>query len=592
MLFVADDDMQLGKPDPISNDIAHHMSSERLYNDVIGMRPYMDIRKTYLFNYGWNAQYGKPEASRAIVNEINSGVMFVNYFGHGSPDQWADERVLLPSDVPQMFNDKRYPLICSYSCGVGLFDTPGKVSLSEELVKAPNAGAGVTISASRSSGATSNETLARNFCTSLFDASCPSIGMALIRAKAQSLISGDGSNSITYLIMGDPSLRYFKPVRTVRLQVLVDSNGSMVVEPNTLKALQPVTVKGTIVDEKGNPDNTFGSLSAAYVQLGLYDAPEVTTRKDGGANNAITYVMPGKPVFSGKTPVRDGVFELSAVLPRSLSFDKTGPRLTAYAWENSKVGVGSQSYIFHGSVPPSDAMKNDTTGPRITIRPLYDIEAMRPTQASFSGTISSSLPLNCELALIDPSGIDISGTGPDEGLTMEIPGYVSRRNINQKFKFSEGDYRKGTAVLSFEENLLKTGATYPLTITAQDMLGNVAKVSFSLEIVPEKSYSLNHVFNTPNPVRMGQKTQFFFFPSTTTTQNTGEFGVVIKIYSLSGRLLRVIKNASNGEYWDCRDQMGVLLPPNIYLYQVTAYYPQDKKQVKSKIEKIVIHPPK
>jgi hypothetical protein len=67
---------------------------------------------------------------------------------------------------------------------------------------------------------------------------------------------------------------------------------------------------------------------------------------------------------------------------------------------------------------------------------------------------------------------------------------------------------------------------------------------------------------------------------------------VIKIYSLSGRLLRVIKNAGNGEIWDGRDQTGYQLPPNIYLYQVTAWYPQQDKQVQSKIEKIVMHPPK
>jgi hypothetical protein len=219
---------------------------------------------------------------------------------------------------------------------------------------------------------------------------------------------------------------------------------------------------------------------------------------------------------------------------------------------------------------------------------------MRSTQASFTDHIASSLPLNCELSLNDPSGIDISSSGPDEGLTMEIPGVMSRRNINEKFKFSEGDYRQGTAVLSFEENSLKPGK-YTLVATAQDMIGNVSKVSFSLEITQEAAFSLDHVFNSPNPMRMGDRTQIFFYPTSTTTQNTNpplEFGVMIKIYSLSGRLLRVIKNARNGEYWDGRDQTGYQLPPNIYLYQVTAWYPQQDKQIKSKIEKIVIHPPR
>jgi hypothetical protein len=46
--------------------------------------------------------------------------------------------------------------------------------------------------------------------------------------------------------------------------------------------------------------------------------------------------------------------------------------------------------------------------------------------------------------------------------------------------------------------------------------------------------------------------------------------------------------------WDGRDQTGYVLPPNIYLYQVMASYPSqdDGKFIKSKIQKLVIHPPK
>lgn len=587
MLFVADDDMQRDIEDQIKGTIAHYASSERVAGVVGSLRPSMTLRKAYLFEYPWNASYEKPEASRAIINEINSGVGFVNFFGHGSPVQWTDERVLSPAEVPQFYNARQYPVISSYSCGVGLFDLPGKVSLSEDLVKAPGAGAIAAISAARSSGATSNEMLAMNFYRSMFD-TARTIGMAMVAAKA---LTND-ANSEVYLIMGDPAIRFFEPARTVRLEI-DDSFGKPL--SDTLKALQPITIKGTIVDANGNPDVSFGSLTTAYVQLGFYNASEVTTRKDGGsADPNVEYLMPGKPVFSGKTPVRDGAFIQTTVLPRNLSFDKTGPRLIAYAWEGDKVGLGCKNTIFHGSVSSSSTMKTDSSGPRITIRPLYDIDAMRSTESSFSDRITSSLPFKCEIEIYDQNGIDVNGIGPDEGLTMEIPGVMSRRNINQKFKFSEGDYRNGTAVLSFEENSLHAGK-YTLVATAQDMVGNVSRSSFAVEITEATAFNLDHVFNSPNPMRMGERTQFFFYPSSTTTQNTNpplQFGIMIKIYSLSGRLLRVIKNARNGEYWDGRDQTGYQLPPNIYLYQVTAWYPQQEKQTKSKIEKVVIHPPR
>jgi hypothetical protein len=34
----------------------------------------------------------KPEASKATINEINNGVGYVNYFGHGGADQWAQKK--------------------------------------------------------------------------------------------------------------------------------------------------------------------------------------------------------------------------------------------------------------------------------------------------------------------------------------------------------------------------------------------------------------------------------------------------------------------------------------------------------------------
>ena len=254
---------------------------------------------------------------------------------------------------------------------------------------------------------------------------------------------------------------------------------------------------------------------------------------------------------------------------------------------------GCDSIFFHGTCTKCKS-SNDTVGPRITLRPVYDIASMLTGSVSFTDHIVSSLPLKCEIDLFDQSGINVIDNGPDQGLTMEIPGIISRRNINYKFQFAEGDFRKGTAVLSFEENSLNPG-NYDLQITAQDLLGNVSKAKFVLEITDMNTFALDHVFNTPNPMRMGESTRFFFYPSTTTTQNvnpTLQFIVVIKIYSLGGRLLKVIKNASNGEAWDGRDQIGYALPPNIYLYQVTADYPSQEKTIKSKIQKLVIQPPR
>jgi hypothetical protein len=579
-LLVADDDMQGSREDLIRGDFGHHASSERVAMVMDALRPSMDIRKTYLFDYAWNSNWEKPEASRAIINEINSGTGYVNFFGHGSETYWTDEHVLSPDIVPQLYNEKRYPIVSSYSCSVGKFDKPENVSLGELLIKLPGAGAIASFAGTRSASAAGNEVLAIDIYSALFDtSSAMTLGMAILKGKS---LHHD-VNSMIYILFGDPSIRLVSPARSVAIEVL-DSAGA---PRDTFMALEKITVRGTIVDGQGAIDGSVGSTSSAYVQIGLYNAAENTTRKDGGEDQTVHYMQPGKPIFSGRFPVRNGVFEQNAVLPPNLSFDKQGTKLSAFAWQGSEDALGcKKTIVFHGTKPPDQT--TDTVGPRITIRPVYEVSNMLSTAASFSDRITSSLPLKCEIVLDDPSGINVMGSGPDEGLTMEIPGVLSRRNINHKFQFAEGDFRSGTAVTSFEEKSLKIGK-YELIVTAQDLLGKVSKVAVSLEITDENEPTLDRVFNTPNPVKMGQTTRFFFYPSTAQPYLNARF--IVKIFSLSGKLLRVFKDARNGETWDLKDQNGYPLPPNIYLYQVTGYYVTDK-QVKSKIQKVVIHPPR
>ncbi|MCU0609405.1 MAG: C25 family cysteine peptidase [Chitinispirillaceae bacterium] len=572
ILFIADDDMQLNTYDGIG----HYRSSEKTISVVEALRPAMDIRKIYLFDYPWSGSMEKPGASRAIINAINNGVGYVNWYGHGSEDVLADEHVVTLADMPQFYNVNQYPLFTSFSCAVGKFDRPDNLSLGEAFVLQPRAGMIATFAAVREAYASDNEDLGKNLFRTLFDtAENQTLGMAIIEAKAHSV----GSSKEIYALLGDPSLRINDPSRRVVLRV--DTGGAGL---DTLMALQQIRITGSVIDKQGIIDRAFDGS----VQLGIYNAPSQTGRKDGGDDQTIVYTTSGRPVFSGKTVVRNGVFEQTALLPPSLSFDQTGPKLNAYAWSETATGSGSVALIFHGTRPAA-AGGRDTTGPQISLRQIYDADNMGAVPISSLATLTSSLPLKFEIVLSDPAGVNVVGDGPDEGLTMEIPGYVSRRNINQTFQFDAGDYRAGAAVQTIGENFLKPGR-YDLILSAQDLLGNVSRAKIAIEITDETALSLNHVFNAPNPFRMGESTRFFFFPSTQTQNARAQF--VIKIYSLGGKLLRVIRNAGNGEAWNGRDQKEYQLPPNIYLYQVTADYTLQQKLVKSRIQKLVIHPPR
>lgn len=590
-LFVADDDMQGDKIDPIVSMTPHHVSSDRVGGVVESRWPYIDMRKVYLYDYEWNSAWEKPEASRAIINEINNGVGFVNYFGHGSDILWADEHVLRVENVSSMHNSGKYPVITSFSCSVGKFDNPEVECLSEALVNASKAGAVAAISSARLAYANANENLATAFYGAFFDTllnagDTSTIGMALVKAK----ITGSAESHRTYSVLGDPSIRHMK--RSGKIELSIKNSKNEIID--TIKALQRITVSGSIRKNDGNLLSGFGSSgNPAYIQIGLFNSPDSAMRKDGGANTNLRYFLPGTPVFLGKTQIRDGKFQQTILVPRNISFDKPGVKLTGYAWGEGKDGVALgvlKNIVFHGT-EKSSASK-DSSGPLITIRPVYDTPEMSAVGASFTKAIVSLLPLKCEIDFFDESGIDASGTGPDEGLTMEVAGTLSKRNINHKFQFREGDYRRGSATIVFEENTIKTGQ-HTIAITARDLFGNISSRNFTLVVTDQTELRLDQVFNYPNPMRMGKNTRFYFYPSNTAQQfNQMSVKAAIKIYTLGGRVVRVFKDARNGEVWDGRDQAGNVLSPDIYLYQVVATSPVIQKTVKSKIKKLVIHPPR
>jgi len=68
--------------------------------------------------------------------------------------------------------------------------------------------------------------------------------------------------------------------------------------------------------------------------------------------------------------------------------------------------------------------------------------------------------------------------------------------------------------------------------------------------------------------------------------------VTIRLFTLSGRLVRVFKNAKRGELFDGTDFAGNRLSPGVYLYQMTAEDRIQQKVVKSGIEKLAINPPR
>ena len=593
VLLVADDDMQGLNSDPLG---FQHLESSETMDTIIGhLQPAVDMRKVYLFEYEWNNLMEKPEATQALINGINNGTSIVNYFGHGSAECWADEHLLVTENIGNMQNNGQYPLIASFSCAVGKFDQPGKKrSLAEYLVLAPKSAAIATISAMREAYASDNEKLASNFFSSVYDTTdtaARTFGEALALAKNQTR----DDNQKVYSYLGDPSIQTLRPARKVLLSI-TDNGGKAL---DTIKALMQVTIKGAVMQSNGTPDAQFGTATKpATVFISMFNPAFITWRKDNGQSFGrpnVSYKMPGAPIFAGQAQVVNGTFEQRILVPKNVTLDQNGANLTAYAWNGPIVALGNKKdFLFHGFAPLS---VTDTSGPTISVRPVYSsgsasADASTSKGASSTDGITAPLPLTLEIMLFDSNGIDIVSTGPDEGLTFEVPGVVARKNINYKFQFSQGDFRRGEAGWTFNEGTISPG-TYTMQVSAQDLFGNISKKSIALDITAPLELALYHVFNYPNPMRMGESCRFYFDLSKTVSQSVDDrVKVSIRLFTLSGRLVRVFNDVKRGEPFDGKDNFNNPLSPGVYLYQMIAEDMLQQKVVKSKIEKLAINPPR
>lgn len=89
-----------------------------------------------------------PVLTEHLLDTISRGVLFVEYFGHGSPNVLGHERVLFGggskfSDVPRLRNGARLPFLVAWTCETAYFDfaePKWNISIGEDLLAHENGG--------------------------------------------------------------------------------------------------------------------------------------------------------------------------------------------------------------------------------------------------------------------------------------------------------------------------------------------------------------------------------------------------------------------------------------------------------------------
>ena len=176
-----------------------------------------------------------------------------------------------------------------------------------------------------------------------------------------------------------------------------------------------------------------------------------------------------------------------------------------------------------------------------------------------------------QISITDSSGIDAETVEIIlKGETVEVSDGLSSSAVR--------DLVEQRSSLRFVYSPSLEDDRYRLEVLATDRLGN-GPVSKTLLFRVSSELRIERVLNVPNPVV--EDTEFTYLLSR-------DSEVTIRIYTVSGRLIRVLDNLRgavgfNQVHWNGRDGEGNRLANGVYLYTVTAEEGLDAIRVKERL---------
>jgi hypothetical protein len=540
-IIVADDVCQLGHVDPLVS--RHIMDSDNVSRTL---PPEVDLRKIYLYDYGANdcSIFYKPAAKKDLIRAMNEGGVIVNYIGHGSDLQMADEKVLEVADVTTLSNNDQLSVLIAASCSVGKFDRPNTEGLAEVLIKNAGGGAIATMAATHLSIAGENARLNPTIIRHLYpegDIRSVTVGLGLLKAKLED-IAADGfctgagcDRQKKYLLLGDPASVLITPNRKIRFADV----------PDTLGRGSVVSLAGEVLNDAGEVDTGFQGQVNVLVQ----DQPGVKQASpppEWPNWPTIDYTLPGATIFDGISNAVNGRFTTTFVVPVSLRGGPDG-RIRAYGAGPSYDAAGALESIVIGG---SSVAAADTTPPLITVG-LPD------------GVAAPGEPVEVEIS--DASGINLTRLFDFRSVLFSVLDEQGierfRSDVTSTFAYDPGSYTVGRTVVTLPD--LPEG-DYTLKVTATDNYNNRGEGLLEVRLAGASTVQpLSEVYGLPNP----------FNESTQITWAMSDAGSVkLSIFSVSGRKVREWSvDGDRGENriaWDGTDGRGDAVANGVYLVRI------------------------
>ena len=514
---------------------SHTNNSEDLASII---PPTIEINKLYMLEFPEESDasvYGvvKPEATQAVINALNEGTAIINYIGHGSSTQLAQERLLYldRGDIQLMNTGNKYPVWIVGTCSFGHFDDLHIESFSEELIRTPMNAAVAVISTTRKITVSGNA----NYSEDLFSTIFPEGGVTTlpIGSILRNIKTGYGEGEY-FTLFGDPAMKLPIPSDTLTISSI---------SPDTIETL----ALGSFIGQQSAIDKSGTGIVA------LRDAKRMVTREYNIASTtqSVSYSLPGPLLFRGQFSFSGNQLNGDFRIPLDISYSNENAEMNIYIYENDGNGeaLGNKNNIpLRGGNSTSDAQG-----------PIISFEAHDGRIISTGDHVDKENPIVIRLS--DAMGINLTNEIGHEIMLTDLQSQSSE-NITNDFIYDINSITTGTIPYQVSSN----ESTVKFTIKAWDSANNPSEKTLSLNISELQSLGLYNIFNYPNP--FSNETQFTFELNLTAD-------ITLAIFTLGGRkIMEFIPTEYTSGYhtidWNGNDAFGGQLANGVYLYRIQA----------------------
>jgi hypothetical protein len=529
----------------------HMNDSERLANQVNDNHAEFITDKIYFDAYQQITGPGGesyPEVTEAINQRVKDGVLVLNYVGHANDRFLADERVLDISHINSWSNTNNLPIFVTATCEFSRFDADD-TSAGEYVLFNPNGGGIGLFSTTRLVFAYSNYLLSRSFYNVVFEKDQNGehyrMGDIMRLAKINTI---NTTNKRNFSLLANPALKLSYPKQRVITSTINGHNAAMV--PDTLGALQRVSVSGFVADESGSKLNNFSGKIIPTV----YDkAVKMRTRGNAG-ETPMEFKVQENIIYKGLAEVKNGEFTFSFVIPKDISYSLGKGKIIYYA-DNGEVDAHGafENFVIGGS------------GSQITDNQGPNIELYLDSPDFIPGDKVSKNPMLLAF-LYDENGINTVGSGIGHDITAVLnDDYSKVMVLNNYYQADIGDFTSGT--IRFPLRNLPEGK-HTLRMKAWDVANNSSEAEIEFEVTG--NFFVSQALNYPNPV---SDYTFFTFEH---NQADATLEAIFEVFDLRGQrvdyfttLVGSNGTISNPVRWDLAEAK-IQMRSGIYLFRITA----------------------